>query len=294
METDLDLVNALQAAGNPDAAAAKREPADGEKYPGTVCFATVLESEHKMINARRSANKRHRIQPEFDGKSGNDPVYDAIGLALSGGGIRSAAFCLGALQALESTGALSQVDYLSAVSGGGYTGACWSGFTAHEEKEGLPFPSDLKAEESAALRHIRDHSNYLIPHGLWDVLVSSAIYLRGIAANVLLVLPWLLLAAAITIVLHPTQDDLAKASEAPFLPITVSIALVLGLFLAVWALFKSARAKKNSPEIPGIAGIVFGFYVVVLAITAFVELQPHILHYLVTEHAATRGVPGHR
>jgi len=45
-----------------------------------------------------------------------------IGLALSGGGVRSAAFCLGALQALDEEKVLGRVDYLSTVSGGGYIG----------------------------------------------------------------------------------------------------------------------------------------------------------------------------
>ena len=44
------------------------------------------------------------------------------GLALSGGGVRSAAFCLGALQALNEADVLKKVDYLSTVSGGGYIG----------------------------------------------------------------------------------------------------------------------------------------------------------------------------
>src|SRR5262249_4060010 len=151
---------------------------------------------------------RPDVRRVFDG--GEDPVYDTIGLALSGGGIRSAAFCLGALQALDTAGTLKQVDYLSTVSGGGYTGACWSGFAACAEKEGLPFPSFLEAEESPALRHIRDHSNYLIPRGAWDVVVSSVIYLRGLAANVLTVLPWLLLAAAVTIFLNPSKGHLGQ------------------------------------------------------------------------------------
>ena len=194
--------------------AAEGKTADHAEQQGTVCFATMHASEHAKIDARREEKGRRQIQPKFDATGGEDPVYDTIGLALSGGGIRSAAFSLGALQALESAGALDQVDYLSTVSGGGYTGVCWSGFSAHEDKEGLPFPSELKADEPAPLRHIRDHSNYLIPRGLWDVLISSAIYLRGIAANVLLILPWLLLAAAITIALYPTRQDLAKVSEA--------------------------------------------------------------------------------
>ena len=44
-------------------------------------------------------------------------------LCLSGGGIRSAAFCLGALQALAAKRLLGEFNYLSTVSGGGYIGA---------------------------------------------------------------------------------------------------------------------------------------------------------------------------
>lgn len=51
---------------------------------------------------------------------GREPL---VGLALSGGGIRSATYCLGVLQALAHKGVLPQVDYLSTVSGGGYIGS---------------------------------------------------------------------------------------------------------------------------------------------------------------------------
>ena len=46
-----------------------------------------------------------------------------IGVALSGGGIRSATFCLGMFQALAKKRLLKRVDYLSTVSGGGYFGS---------------------------------------------------------------------------------------------------------------------------------------------------------------------------
>jgi hypothetical protein len=45
-----------------------------------------------------------------------------LGLALSGGGIRSATFCLGALQGFADLGLLKRFDYFSTVSGG-YTDA---------------------------------------------------------------------------------------------------------------------------------------------------------------------------
>jgi len=48
---------------------------------------------------------------------------DQAALCLSGGGIRSAAFSLGVIQALARKGLLARFQYLSTVSGGGYAGA---------------------------------------------------------------------------------------------------------------------------------------------------------------------------
>jgi hypothetical protein len=57
---------------------------------------------------------------------------DYVGLALSGGGIRSATFNLGLLQELASNGVLETVDYLSTVSGGGYVGGFWSAWLSSQ------------------------------------------------------------------------------------------------------------------------------------------------------------------
>lgn len=47
---------------------------------------------------------------------------DLVGLAISGGGIRSATFNLGLLQALSELCPIDALDYISTVSGGGHTG----------------------------------------------------------------------------------------------------------------------------------------------------------------------------
>jgi predicted acylesterase/phospholipase RssA len=68
----------------------------------------------------------HSPQEQADIRSDGEPIMrptlrsGLAGLALSGGGIRSASFCLGALQALDKAGVLKKIDYLSTVSGGGY------------------------------------------------------------------------------------------------------------------------------------------------------------------------------
>jgi NTE family protein len=48
-----------------------------------------------------------------------------IGLSLSGGGYRAAAFHLGTLNKLDEMGILDKVDVLSTISGGSITGAAW-------------------------------------------------------------------------------------------------------------------------------------------------------------------------
>ena len=53
-------------------------------------------------------------------------------MAFSGGGIRSAAFCSGVLDTLLENEV--EVDYLSCVSGGGYTGTAYLDWKYHEEK----------------------------------------------------------------------------------------------------------------------------------------------------------------
>src|SRR6187401_2870028 len=55
-------------------------------------------------------------------RSGEDVQAPMVGVALSGGGIRSATFCLGLFQALARQKLIRRVDYLSTVSGGGYFG----------------------------------------------------------------------------------------------------------------------------------------------------------------------------
>lgn len=45
-----------------------------------------------------------------------------VGVALSGGGVRSASFSVGALEGLHESGVLDKVDVMSTVSGGGYAG----------------------------------------------------------------------------------------------------------------------------------------------------------------------------
>lgn len=149
-------------------------------------------------------------------------------LALSGGGIRSATFSLGVLQALArlqlreprpgnhsnhapppnpgnpaATSLLSQIDYLSTVSGGGYigsflcslylpgrlrrgTGATEAAAEAHEVLAFEP-PTRLRSSRtftgrdllSAPTAWLRESGRYLTPTGAGDMVYAAAVAIRN-------------------------------------------------------------------------------------------------------------------
>ena len=147
------------------------------------------------------------------------------GLALSGGGIRSASIALGVMQALAAAEKLQKFDYLSTVSGGGYVGSSLTWFTSRpwtiQGKEDVQFgtgcgtgpvpvfpygtrgpvrpPSYPLSVPERLLRYLGHHANYLEPtKGLSvlhltkgiNILAAVAVVLRGILVNLFI---WLTL-----------------------------------------------------------------------------------------------------
>lgn len=82
--------------------------------------AELRKEEYDQIRKRREALPEGTYPLRADDQ---DPPDGQIGLALSGGGIRSATFCLGVLQAMAQNKWIRKIDYLSTVSGGGYIGS---------------------------------------------------------------------------------------------------------------------------------------------------------------------------
>jgi len=102
----------------------------------------------------------------------NFTPQDRFGLALSGGGIRSATFNLGLLQALDQLRVLKHVDYLATVSGGGYVGGFWTAWLlrntpkpdpAEPDEKMFPIADEPGGGESAEVRHLREFSRFLLP-----------------------------------------------------------------------------------------------------------------------------------
>jgi hypothetical protein len=96
---------------------------------------------------RRTATQQLSSSPEAPGSTNTAPP-DLTGLALSGGGIRSASFSLGIMQALAYAGWLKKIDYLSTVSGGGYIGSSLT-WLLHRKWDEPPKPAEAARGASA-------------------------------------------------------------------------------------------------------------------------------------------------
>ena len=133
-----------------------------------VTFQQAFADELERIRDSRAMRNPDAKKP---------PGESLIGLAFSGGGIRSACFNLGVLQALAESRLLHKFDYLSTVSGGGYIGSWLAGLTRRliDTMPGAGFtaveqalmPSKYepdKRNEPTFLHWLRMYSNYLTPH----------------------------------------------------------------------------------------------------------------------------------
>jgi hypothetical protein len=293
---------------------------------GTKTFADVVRDEVKVINKRRRlvarGLRRHAGRDDSSAKTAatdqraraaapikvaNSGIEDergelvprlssqtdVVGLACSGGGVRSAAFCLGVFQGLDSLRpdgepqVFDAVDYLSTVSGGGYIGA--SLVTGLMRTKGrFPFKSKLDDRETPETQHIRDYSNYLAPKGAIDILVGVVAIVRGFLVNFMIFLAIILAIAAVTIFFKPNEDTLLH----PIFDVTHGA--FHGVFLWTWAFAVSfiiaqigyaiiwlRPLQRERPRTTlaqrELAGRLFVGFLILCALASFLELQVYIL-----------------
>jgi hypothetical protein len=194
-------------------------------------------------------------------------------LCLSGGGIRSATFNLGVLQALARLGFLTGFDYLSTVSGGGYVGSwlqAWihekrseprlagspvSGTTrnfepaAHAVAKELSTPNrdDPLAPEPKPVDRLREFSNYLTPRtGVLsgDTWAVVAIVVRNLLLNWLVILPVLAALVLVPQLVAVFVDERLRSAEGDGAALATA-ALVLALLSS--ATTQWLRAHRRGP-----------------------------------------------
>jgi hypothetical protein len=193
-------------------------------------------------------------------------------LSLSGGGIRSATFCLGVIQALAAydvapapaegeekspslpeNSLLGRFQFLSTVSGGGYIGSWLSAWRQREDFAGIwadligrPEGPDAEPPE---LSWLRAYSNYLTPKiglGSADTWTGIAIYLRNLVLNWLVIIPAVCLALLGLKFLATLFVGIARSDE-PWIPV------LLGLLGAACLIKAHAFTTSHRPtrrEVP--------------------------------------------
>jgi hypothetical protein len=154
-----------------------------------------LPKDFVALERAQTARHRHAV-----GLPPIDSTAHIPGLAISGGGIRSAVFALGFMQALADKDVLKHFSYLSTVSGGSYIGAFYGSlFVPDELRVGNPaLTPDVFAKAAARascklgpntpaagedditpLAYLRDNCNYLTPNGFTDILQSIVFSTRN-------------------------------------------------------------------------------------------------------------------
>jgi hypothetical protein len=249
----------------------------------------VAAAEHTYIEAwRRETGRTDR--PKL------------TGLALSGGGIRSAVFCLGVLQALANRNLLRNFDYLSTVSGGGYIGSSLTWFTQRAMpfgvgRQNLPYgiddptqPPPRNPRGKPLLPHLRRHGSYLDPGGVLSLLAGVAVVLRGIVLNLFVI--WLPLATTAFVVLRVIYRELLR-----FLPVWAfpAIPAAIFAFLAVaYSLLSGWRARRHK-DMPYTSRkhfeLITPYILGVLALLAIVTSLPYVKGLVFTS-IASQGIGG--
>ncbi|SOD03304.1 Patatin-like phospholipase [bacterium JGI 053] len=162
-------------------------------------FKQVVEAEWTEIRARRRVWGAADAKPDtpncgtLPDDAPDPPPSNLVGLALSGGGIRSATFNLGLLQGMARAGVLNLVDYLSTVSGGGFTGGWWSAWLSREDEKDDPlgpghpliFPPAEKVEPQRWAAYLDDGRSGTVPDASLSAAANDPVHHLRLFANYL-------------------------------------------------------------------------------------------------------------
>lgn len=188
---------------------------------------------------------------------------EAVGICLSGGGLRAAAYSLGVLQGLQAERGLlwgsSAADHLAVVSGGSYIGATLIGTAASAPPDQTAPPLE---EGSPEADHVVTHGRYLVEEGgirfAWRVAWRAAL---GVGA-MLLLLCWV---AVIVSIYHRGVAD--HIFEVPAATQRAFQAVIAGG--TVFALARIARGTVRAGGVLRIAEPLFFILVLTATLPSF-------------------------
>lgn len=192
----------------------------------------INEAEAEEIRAIRKANRK--ASEITDG-----PITDTVGLALSGGGIRSATFCLGVAQVLADKKLFRDFDIMSTVSGGGYIGAFISRrlrsntlANAVDQDANSPI-GNADGPDTPEVSYLRKRAAYLSMETSWATFVAAGRILAGMTHN--WTAPAFLISLVVWICLFVTSKNEVPWNWAPSIALAIAGGgLVLYALVSVW------------------------------------------------------------
>jgi hypothetical protein len=221
-----------------------------EEVPAVARQEAVKRPRWRRVRAFFNGHRPEPL-PSYMGTV-EDPEPGKLGVCCSGGGIRSAAFSLGALQALQERGELRKASYLAAVSGGSYIAAAISmvaktgkGNSDRSLIDRMPAFAQGSPEE----QYLRNRCSYLAPTMTDKVYLGLRIFL-GLLVNLIFIsLPLVGLALIATGLLYapvltdltgslPMGEDYRANLPASFCQLPLAILLASLLFGACTLLFR--------------------------------------------------------
>jgi hypothetical protein len=249
-------------------------PDDNKAIDMTAVMAEEFTQLHggtfeQSPSLRELLDKIHALPPEDK----------RAALCLSGGGIRSASFALGVLQALAGKELLGRFHYLSTVSGGGYIAAWLSVWRKnvgddqafmemlsgrrHEEADRLTsvardlrlpkegYDPDDAFMEPVELTRLRSNSNFLTPKlGAMsaDTWTLVALYLRNLLLNWAVYLPMIIVLLLIPVFAR----EILLTVQGNNLTGLHHFILMVAILLFTYAVYTSVRgrlAEKNEDRV---------------------------------------------
>jgi len=203
-------------------------------------------------------------------------------LCLSGGGIRSAAFCLGVLQALAEKCMLRHFDYLSTVSGGGFIGG-WLQILIRELGGVSSAESAISQPRPEALRRLRAYTNYLTPQTgplSVDTWTGIVLYIRNLLINWAVFAPLFLLLTLIPLIYRTAIGAFSEYQWANIALLATACIALLYAVVRACHLLPSHRpphaAEDARPNFASVSSIRWG---IVYPALAWTLLLPSLLDF---------------
>jgi hypothetical protein len=203
------------------------------------------------------------------------PAPDDWAVCCSGGGIRSATYCLGALQCLAEGGLLGKAKWIVGVPGGSYIAASRALVARDLDRAGdgrFAYARGTPEEE-----HLRNNTQYLEPHRATVVAGALAVLLGTMVTFVLAVAPlyvlahawgWLLRWQGVLVPSGPRVLAAAAPGLAWWLPSVIAAGITVALLVLWRATLRSGgpgRGVRRARSVSWAAAFTAGLAIAMLA-----------------------------